>query len=723
MSGLQWTNVAILPLLAGVLLVLLTPFVWPYRKRPVGIAFLVFLLATSLWTFPYVLELCSVQLPTAVFWANVQYFGIPVAPASIFALTLLLSGVPANRKKVWIGLGIPSVLIWLLIWTDSLHHLVRRQVGLDLSPTGTYYILAFDRGPAYFANLGIAYLLIGLAAIRLVGLTFSRNALTRRQARILLLGLALPFGGNLLNLLGYQLFAGVDQTPILFALSAVVSAYGMFRWSLFSVAPIAREKVVDGLADPVFVLDLQNRPIDVNPAAARIFGIETENISRLTPADLGIPAELLLPGNRKLLEREDRTYVVRHTEIFDEGETPVGSILQLSDITDQRLIQNELMAAKLAAEEASETKSRFVANISHELRTPLNGVIGLSELLESTGLNHEQRKFLGGIQQSSRLLLALISDVLDFSKLDAMSMTISEEVVEIADVVQEVSVAHSMSATAKGIVFHADVEAMPAFILTDGLRIRQIMHNLLSNALKFTAEGSVTVTVKSVGEKEFEIAVVDTGIGIPLEKQDAMFLPFQQAEASTSRNYGGTGLGLAITHGLVERMGGSMTLESEVGVGTTLRVRLPLVESHPVAETEMEEGIPAGLLVLVAEDNEVNTLVVTSMLRRLGCHYDHCVNGREAVDQYCERDYDLVLLDIQMPVMDGLSACREIRARWPKNRTPIFALTANAFEQERQTAIDAGMDGFLTKPIRSRELSDVLRRAAREAGKKRRVHH
>jgi two-component system, sensor histidine kinase len=540
-----------------------------------------------------------------------------------------------------------------------------------------------------------------------------RNPLTKRQATTILVGLSFPIVGNVMGLMGIQPIPGVDLTPMMFALSAVLSADGVFRWSLLTVAPIARDKVVDDLADGIVVLDPDFKVIDANPAASRILGIDPNLMTRSTPSDWEFPLEIETVEAESFVEVESRTYFMRRTYLTGAGSGPVGIILQLTDVTEQKRTQEELRQATEAAEVASAVKTRFVANISHELRTPLNGVIGLSDLLNTTTLNKQQQDYLEGIRQCSNTLLGLISDVLDFSKLDADAMQISQVPVDVASIIQEVATVHRFLAVKKELDFRIDIQDLPKYVLGDPLRIRQILHNLVGNATKFTERGGITVSVRVPMNRTFQIFVSDTGIGIPHGMQNAVFEAFQQAEVSTARRFGGTGLGLPITRGLVDRMGGSITLESSEGVGTTICITLPLVVASVEEVAAENNEVPSGLRVLVAEDNEVNTLVITAMLERLGCDYEHCENGRDAVSAFERSEFDVVLLDIQMPVMDGLEACLEIRSRWPDRQVPIYALTANAFEGERKRASDAGMNGFLTKPIRATDLAQALRSGIR----------
>lgn len=659
------------------------------------------------------MELCSINADAATFWANVQYFGIPTTPVAVFLFAVILSGGSVWDRKWWVLLGIPCIAVWVAAWTDGLTHLLRKN--LVFLQYGNYRVLQFQPGLAYLANIAFSYTLVVATLALLIRMLRRGDSLSRKHAQIFLAGLSLPIVANVSRVFGFELIRGIDQTPVMFALAAVVVGYGVFRWSLISVAPIARDKVVDGLSDAVIVVDPRQRVIDANPAAFQLFGLTMDEMSRSSLGDLksSLPdGALPEPGEDTMFVVNGAAYIGRRTPITGTGLATIGTLLQFTDVTEQRRTEEALRRAKEAAEEASAAKSRFVAHVSHELRTPLNGVIGLSTMLDATWLDNVQRGYLSGIRQCSETLLGLVNDVLDLSKLDADAMPIAKDSVEIETLIQSVAEVHRYAAERKGVDLHVGVQDMPEYVETDSLRLRQILNNVLGNAVKFTGEGRVDLVVAPHGST-FEIVIRDTGIGIPEAQRESVLEPFQQADNSSTRKYGGTGLGLSITVSLVRRMGGEFRLESQEGAGTTVTITLPLIAvAAPVVE-ETEEEVPPGLRVLVAEDNEVNALVVTNLLEGLGCEVEHFENGQLALEAYEHGSFDLLLLDIQMPVMDGLELTRAIRERWPNRHNLIFALTANAFEEERQQAVLAGMDGFLTKPIRLAELSNALHAAAR----------
>jgi signal transduction histidine kinase/ActR/RegA family two-component response regulator len=392
----------------------------------------------------------------------------------------------------------------------------------------------------------------------------------------------------------------------------------------------------------------------------------------------------------------------------------------------------ELRSALRDAEAASRAKSDFVATMSHEMRTPLNGVIGMSELLLESPLSEAQREYAHTMQTSSRLLLGVINDILDFSKITAGKLAIESNDIELQSLVASVVGVFSAEARQKGLIVSTLVAPdVPRAVRGDELRLRQILTNVVGNAVKFTAEGAVTVTVTAAGAASadrvpvtFEIA--DTGIGVPASMTDAIFEPFQQVDASKTRRYGGTGLGLTISRRLAELMGGSIALREAPGGGSVFSIVIPFAPAQPptvpTIRAETTGGIPPSAgrpeHVLVVEDNEINQRVATRLLQRLGLEPQIAANGQEALGKLERAHYDLVFMDLQMPVMDGFEASTEVRRReaGAGQHVPIIAMTANALPEDRDACLAAGMDDHVAKPVTLAELRRVLARWLPENG-------
>lgn len=402
------------------------------------------------------------------------------------------------------------------------------------------------------------------------------------------------------------------------------------------------------------------------------------------------------------------------------------SILVLVTIIIRRQVKQlalikDLEKAKKAALQSVEAKDQFLANMSHEIRTPLNAIRGFGRILQQTPLDRDQQKYAAIISTASENLLSIVNDILDFSKIATGNLVLKRKEFELAAVLQEAELMFMPLAQEKNLELKVLPDpSLPAFVKSDPERLRQILVNLLSNAIKFTARGSVKLTADPVDEKgkriKIRFTVTDTGVGIPAEKQQLVFERFEQLDDSFSRQQGGTGLGLAITRHLVDAMGGTIALKSEVGKGSAFIVELEF-ETISRAGQQVLKPAAAGdtstrqlrARVLVAEDNQMNQLLVKSMLERYHIITDLAVNGIEAVQAVREKQYDLVLMDVQMPGMDGLTATRIIRGEID-NITPVIAMTAHVLPGEREKCMAAGMNDYLPKPLDEQALDSILRK-------------
>lgn len=529
--------------------------------------------------------------------------------------------------------------------------------------------------------------------------------------------------------------------------------------------------LLDNLPDSIYFKDLDSRFVRVSRALAQKFGLsDVGEVHGRTDADIFTPEHArgaredelsVIHSGQPLVDRieretwrnrEDTWCLTTKMPMRDQDGQIIGTFGISRDITDLKRSQVALQQAVQSADAANRAKSEFLANMSHEIRTPMNAMVGMADLLSQTELTDDQRDYVQVIRDSSDALLHLINDILDFSKIEARRMELESVTFSFPKLLQTAVSTVRWKASEKGVQVHLQIDPdLPPRLIGDPGRLRQVLVNLVGNAIKFTDQGHVTLRVERRIAPASEPAshrvpirfeVIDTGIGIPPDQQSSVLQAFTQADASTTRRFGGTGLGLTISRQLVELMGGELQLTSEVGVGTTFFFDLDIPAAYgpdfgdgphfgdrPGVDGAVDDEEDLGgdraaavvsLRILVAEDGVTNQHVIAGLLRSLGHECSIASDGRETLARWNAEPYDAILMDMHMPVMDGLEATREIRQQelGTHRHTPIIALTAAAMPEDAAACQEAGMDEYLTKPIHLRKLQTTLARLVRDAGER-----
>jgi PAS domain S-box-containing protein len=514
--------------------------------------------------------------------------------------------------------------------------------------------------------------------------------------------------------------------------------------------------IINFLPDATFVIDRGGRVIAWNRAIEAMTGVKAEEMLGRGDYEYAIP----FYGERRavlidLVQRSDQNFIKKYNDIkslengtlvgeaympnlrggeacllgsasalYDSAGNFWGAIESIRDITDRRHAEEDLHRAKEKAESAMRAKSEFLANMSHEIRTPLNAIIGVTGLLLDTPLSSDQRDCLETVRSSGDVLMSVINNILDFSKIEEGKRMREYQPFNLRKCIEDSMDLLAPQAAEKYLVLDCSIDDdVPESLVGDATSLYQVLINLLNNAVKFTDCGDISVHVScrplQSGKTELRFSVKDTGIGIPQDRMVGLFQPFSQVDMSTTRRYGGTGLGLAISKKLVELMGGTIWAESEIGKGCTFHFTIQLERAGPEQCPEIREipkktsshaDIFGRLRLLLAEDNLVNQKVALLMLKKLGIKADVATNGLEVMQALERQTYDVVLMDVQMPEMDGFEATKAIRERWKEEKPHIIAVTAHALEGDRKRCIEAGMDDYISKPVRLEELIEALGR-------------
>jgi PAS domain S-box-containing protein len=616
MMPYAWNPLVLILLVAvGLCLGLLwTSLANPQRYR-LPLAFTLFLLGITVWLLAYAWEVSSLDITTKVLASKVQYLGIAITPTSWLVYILNYARVGRWLTPLRLGLlCIEPLLVAALAWTNEKHHLIWQQIELlTLSPN--FSPLRMTYGRFFYIHVVYSYGLMVWATSLLIMALLRSPHLYRKQVATLLICAGAPWIGNIIYLarqtgllpmneeaysFGSSILLWLDWTPFGFLVTGLAALWGRWRFRLWDIVPIARDAVIEGMADGVLILDRQNRIVDLNSAAQKILGLPIPKI-------MGQPAEQILstypllmellvrsPNQYRLIAQEQTVngandwFEISLSPLYSKHPQMMGQLMIWRDVTVQKTAELALGRARDKAEAASQAKSRFLANMSHELRTPLTAIIGYSEFLQEDcqlkGYG-ELIEDLETIRTEGNNLLSLINNLLDFSKVEAGKFSLYVESFEVSVLLKELVRTVEPLMQKKGNQFKLQSDIPISIMQSDRTKLRQVLVNLLSNAAKFTEDGIITLSVGPLEASTPDLAIQadwvrfqiqDTGIGMTPEQLQRVFHAFMQADESTSRRYGGTGLGLALSQSFCHMMGGVISVESELGTGSTFTVDIPL---------------------------------------------------------------------------------------------------------------------------------------------------
>ncbi len=673
----------------------------------------------------YFLELQSVSEEAARLSIKVEYIGTTMGLLSFLYFSCLYSTHLGDWHVRLIKrfYAVNHLFILVVVFTIDFNTIFYRKV--ERVVRNGYYLWSIDPGPVYYWWFITTMVLGFLITFIVLQSALEHRGEKRPELFLLCLASLLPICLWFLRMAG--VFGYYDPYPMSMMITECFLVFIMYKYRLFDTVKTAKDRVIDNIREGILVTDHNGEVIYLNREISRIFPEVDWKNRRMVEERV---FRFLEDHRDGFMTLKNQYYQWKSGEILDDNRRRAGVLYRISDITEGHLYTRQLISLKEEAERANAAKSIFLAHMSHEIRTPINAVLGMNEMILRESCSDTIKDYARNIQNAGKILLSIINDILDLSKIESGQMEIVEKDYHLGKMLIDIENMVTMRAEENSLALHIQANPMlPEALHGDEQRIKQCIINFLTNSLKYTREGQVTLQVdftdKDKDTIDLRITVTDTGIGIEEDKLAILFEPFVRLDRSKNEHIEGTGLGLSITKKLIDRMEGRLSVESVYGRGSVFSFTLPQKVAGPdllgdykeklrrVAERESarEEFTAPGARILAVDDNRVNITVARGLLRRLKVQFDSATSGQECLDKFAKNDYDIILLDHMMPVMDGVQTLHRMQEteRFRQNAPAVIAMTANAVIGAREKYLEEGFTDYLSKPIDHKRLEEMIR--------------
>lgn len=689
----------------------------PFRGRHI---FILLCLAIMMHCYGYYLELTSTTIEAAVNAIKISYLGISYI--NILYLFFLCNYFSIKRPKpIMLFFLAFNTLIFILVMTCEKHNLY--YTTIEYSYDGLFPHVIIGKG-LFYHLFQTEVLIVNLLIAVVLVYRYLRSSKSERKREFHFI-LASLFTCIVCALYGLGVFSLYDPSSASYVVSGLLMLIAIFKDQLFDVIHSARDLMIESMEEAFIVIDTNKNILDRNSSAVRLFPNLTSYSSSTQTKDISPLLENLFNQRQDCKFRhEERYYESRINDIYIGNEI-VGYSALFIDITSTQEYTEKLISMRKQAEAANEAKSMFLANISHEIRTPLNAVLGMTDLILNHEINEEVREDAQSIKSAGNTLLKLIDDILDLSKIESGKLIIHEAKYQLYSVLDDVLRMTKVKMQDKPVILTTDISKdLPADVYGDEIRIRQILLNILLNAVKFTNQGEIKFLVSSKLNKDhidLTFTVKDTGSGIEKEDLSKIFKSFERSKNAITKGVEGTGLGLAISKRIIETMGGKITVESTVGIGSTFVITVPqklsqkqnYCEAHSIIQLENPINFNAKTAnALIVDDNALNLKVVYNLLKQFKINVEQANSGKECLDLLKTNKFDIIFLDYMMPEMDGLETLQHLRRidGCSEAELPVVVLTANAIAGVKEQLLSNGFTDYLSKPINLHDLSSMLRK-------------